>query len=112
MRTDQTEADRGRSRHDISKADGGSLEAEPNAKEQAPESAGRPGKVSPQSQGGNAQEGRGLGRGRHEPGRADDAASPARLTAKDGGESAGKRGLQMMARLVRMHGGRGCVREG
>lgn len=34
-----------------------------------------------------------------------DARGPARLKAKDRDDSAGKRGRQKMARLVRMHGG-------
>lgn len=34
-----------------------------------------------------------------------DAVSPARRAAKDRDDSAGKRGRQKMARLVRMHGG-------
>ena len=34
-----------------------------------------------------------------------DARGPARLKAKDRDDSAGKRGRQMNARLVRMHGG-------
>lgn len=33
------------------------------------------------------------------------AECPARQTAKEVGDSAGKRGRQMIARLVRMHGG-------
>ncbi|GAA0235867.1 hypothetical protein LNAOJCKE_0923 [Methylorubrum aminovorans] len=35
----------------------------------------------------------------------DDARGPARLKAKNRDDSAGKRGRQMNARLVRMHGG-------
>lgn len=53
-----------------------------DAIDQAPESAGRPGKVSPQSVGRNTHRQWDLDRAHHEPGRGIDAASPARPAAK------------------------------
>ena len=71
-----------RGTHDDTGATGHGLAAGPDAGKQAPEGAGRPSKVSPRSQGGG-QKGPILGGARHEPSRADDAASPGRPAAKD-----------------------------
>lgn len=83
-------------------ADGQSLQAGPGAEGQAPEGAGRPGKVSPRVQGGNEVSTPCLGRARHEPSRADDAEGPNKPAAKN-------RHPRMRA-LIRRYDGR--VQEG
>lgn len=91
-------------------ADGQGLAAQSDAREEAPQRAGHPGKGGRQVRGGNAHMGRGLDREPESRGRASDAEGPARPEAKDASDSAGKRGRKMMNGVKRAHGWR--VQEG